>query len=247
MLFLLLWAAIPAAQARACGSDAVWSFTEKALQSARARVKSEAHRSPVSRVRCGKEIIEAIGRPDKASQCSACIREYIGLLQDVIDFTRRAATQSASIPNKRLLFESEIQIRLLLGQFLLDSQKADLIAKYWRENFEGLGDAAELGGLGERFHEVASLAAQEHMLSPKSFRTWAKAVRSCETWNFVDSERRDLPMLRRILLCVEDCRAALTRIRNRAAKSAGPDRENIEEDFAELLPALGDCPTGNTP
>ncbi len=242
ILCLLLLATTSVAQARACRSDAAWSFTENSLQNARARVKSNAHKSAVSRVQCGQEIIEAIGGPEKASQCDSCIREYVGLLLDVISYTREAVKQSESEANKKLYYDYQIETRLLFGRFILDTQRKNLVAQYWRDNFEGLGDAAESAKLGERFHREASLAAQEQMLSLKSFRTWAKAVRSCKAWNFVESEKRDLPMLQRILLCTEDCRAALTRIRNRAARSQGIDRENIEEELAESLPALGNCP-----
>lgn len=247
LLGLLLWTTSAVAQAKACGSNATWTFTEQSLQNARQRVKSDAHKSAVSRVRCGKEIIEAIGRPEQSSACESCVREYVGMLQDVIAFTRYAAEHTASKENEKRYYDSEIQTRLVLGRFLLDTKNKDFISRYWRENFEGLGDAAERAKMGERFHQEASQAAQEQMLSPKSFRTWAKAVRSCESWNFVDGESRDLAKLRKILLCAEDCRAALTRIRNRAAKGEGIDRENIEEDLAELLPALDRCPTEPSP
>lgn len=246
-LFLLVAWLVPAsAKAQVCGSKIAWKYELEFIQKARERVKAPNHPSTVSRITCGTGLIDAIGKPVLTPPCPECAKEYVGLLLDVIAYTRFAAEKSASNQGKLKYYESEIATRLTLGQFLLDTRDTQLIDDYWSRNFEGLGDAMERSKLGQRFHEEASKAAATRQLSLKSYETWARAVRSCEAWDF-QGQNRDLKKLRSILNCVEDCSRALERIQRRAKQGERPDREILEEQLGDLLPPSGQCPAGDMP
>ncbi|SFN31189.1 hypothetical protein SAMN05216289_11368 [Dokdonella immobilis] len=218
-----------------------WTYSESSLQKARGRIKSTAHKSVSSRIQCGLAIDEAFdGAAVFPKECSACVREYVGFLLDMTQYERLAAEQTASAKSRSDYYESEIRTRRKLAEFLRALPQEDWTRATWTRNFEGLGDAMERMHDGHDYHVAATLAADRDM-SVKTFETWARAIRSCDEWDFVQGQNRDLPALKEALLCVDECKLALTRILDRSRIGA-VDGPNIDLALSALLPANEDCP-----
>lgn len=242
LAIVTLWPA-HAAQAKGCAGD--WDYSESSLQNARRRLKSPAHPNALSRVQCGTDLTAALELAEWPTDCPRCRREYIGLMNDLIEYTRRAAEVAKAHKNKMELYRREVETRTTLGDFLLATRDADLIKTYWSKNFDGMGDAMERGGFGKSFHERAqALPQRDQVYSEKTFQTWARDIRSCPVWDFRAGQNKDFPALRRTLMCSEECRRALERIRQRASSGQAEDKVAMGEVLDDLLPAVEDCPTG---
>ncbi len=244
LLGLLTFWPVHSAQAKGCAGN--WDYSESSLQNARRRLKSPAHPNLLSRVQCGTDLTAALDLAEWPADCPTCQREYIELLRDLILYTRQAASVTTSRQNKLALYRREFETRIKLSDFLLSTHDPALIKTYWSDNFDGMGDAMELGGFGREFHEQA-LLHRDQIYSEKTFRTWARDIRSCSAWDFRAGQNKDFPALRRSLMCSEDCRRALVRIRQRADGGQAADKVAMGEALDDLLPAAEDCPTGATP
>lgn len=221
--------------------DKVWDATVESLQEARRRLKSPEHRQLSGRIACGNAILLNLEAP---SGCPGCSVEYVQLLRDYIVYLRRAAEWTASKNNWRAYYQAEIDARERLGEFLADADEAAPVQAYWSDNFEGLGDAMERLGAGQRYHDEALAASSTRILSDKAFKTWARAIRSCQVWDFAAGRDRDLPGLNKILLCADQCNAALNTIRRRVNDGRVTDKQRMTEILDGLLPAIGNCPVG---
>lgn len=222
--------------------DGAWTFQKGSLQEARRRIKSPVHKQVANRVDCGLIIRDALRAEDFPAKCPDCEREYVQFLRDFIEYTRSTAERSTSERDEREYYETEIEARKALGEFLAASKNESLVSTYWSANFDGLGDAMERVGSGRQFHDEALTASREHVMSDKSFKTWARAIRSCESWNFARGRNRDMPGLRKVLLCVDECRLALSKIHQRVDQGRVVDKVLMGEILDGLLPALESCP-----
>lgn len=242
-IFFLVSALVPISSARAknfCDGD--WTFQKEFLQEARRRIKSPVHKQVANRVDCGLIIRDSLRTADFPVNCLDCEREYVQFLRDFIEYTRSTAERSTSERDEHEYYETEIEARKTLGEFLAASKNDALISTYWSANFDGLGDAMERVGSGKQFHDEALTASRGHVMSDKSFKTWARAIRSCESWNFARGRNRDMPGLRKVLLCVDECRLALTKIRQRVDQGRVVDKVLMGEILDGLLPTLESCP-----
>lgn len=226
-------------------SNREWSYAVTDLQEARRRIKSRSLPQAEMRARCGLQVLEALEQGQMPTDCPACNEEYVQLLRDTAYFANIAASLVASKKYQKDLRESEIQIRIDLNTFLIDSSDDQLISKYWRLNFEELGDALDNGNDARRYHEQASLAPAA-LLSRKSYGTWVKAIRSCEVWDFRQGEKRDMPGLRKAL-CGEGCRRGVERLRARAHKVTFNNKDLFLERLDDMLPDTAQCPVGEEP
>lgn len=243
--FLLL-SAFQSAFAINCSNER-WDLSEKSLQEARRRIKSDAHPGSTNRVKCALDIISVVGentRPE--GECVACRNEYIGLQKDMLVFIRDAARRAKSANRKTEYYELEVKTRVTFGEYLISLKDPNLINLEWSDNFEGLGDAMEKARMGRDFHEYVILA-NNLPLTEKSYKSWSRAVRSCDAWNFVGGDNNSIVTLRPKLLCNEDCRIALETIRARAAEDVGPNSAAIRSLLDNRLPKLDECPTGTRP
>jgi hypothetical protein len=154
---------------------------------------------------------------------------------------RKAAEQSAVRGTQLDYYKLELDTRLKLGDYLVETGDQSLIDKFWSDNFEGMGDAMDRSGLGMDFHQEA-LRNRSRVMTDKSFKTWAKAIRSCASWDFRLGQDYDLPKLKRALLCADECRTALTKIRERSKSGQAQDSESVSDVLDTLLPALEQCP-----
>lgn len=234
----------PTHSALAKGCAGSWDYSESSLQNARARLKSPRHPNVLSRVQCGRDVLATLDVADMPRDCPACRREYVGLMRDLIQFVRQAAEFSVSRSNKDALYDYESRLRIKFGDFLIGTDDAQLIADYWPQNFEGLGDAMERRGTGKQFHDEATRHARQ-IYSDKTFGTWARAIRSCPTWDFRSGRDKDFPALRRTLMCSEECVRALTRIRSRVNEGQAEDKQATSDVLDDLLPAVEGCATGD--
>jgi hypothetical protein len=242
LTMIALFFLIPARSAEAKWCVSQWSYSLGSLQEARRRIKSPVHHSAASRVRCGRDVISALNLTEWPAQvCSACSHEYIQLLRDLVVFTRSAAEDSAARDTKLAYYRLEIEIRIMLGNYLVKTEDESLIEKYWSHNFEGMGDAMNRSNLAKEFH-LEVLRNRNRSLTDKIFDTWAKAIRSCEKWNFRRGENHNLESLKRSLLCAVECRQALTKIRARASIGQAVDKAAVSDILDTLLPALEACP-----
>ncbi|MGH8051276.1 MAG: hypothetical protein ACREPB_11505 [Arenimonas sp.] len=242
-VLFLISVSLPISSASAkdfCDGD--WTFRKESLQEARRRIKSPVHKQVANRVDCGLIIRDALSTADFPVKCLDCEREYVQFLRDFIAYTRSTAERSTSERDEKEYYETEIEARKTLGEFLATSKNDELIDTYWSANFDGLGDAMERVGDGKQFHVEALTASSGHVMSDKSYKTWARAIRSCESWNFARGQNRDMKGLRKVLLCVDECRLALTKIRARVNQGRVVDKVLMGEILDGLLPALDSCP-----
>jgi len=241
LLLTIFWLVPTNASANTfCEKD--WRPSVGELQEARARIKSNSLKNASARIKCAKPIVAALSGKTIDPACALCEREYVALLKDVGRYARDAAEQSASLENKQKLYRYEIDVRQSLGAFLTTASDRTLFVKDWQSNFEALGDAMERIGSGSEFHRLALVASTRGQISQKSYETWARAIRSCQDWNFQSGRNRDLAGLKKVLLCVDECKLALTKIRQRAT-SGTPDSGLLINDILDtLLPALAECP-----
>ena len=237
---------LPLKHASARGCSAQWTFETSSLQEARRRIKSPVHRTVWSRVECGTDVLDALASQEgPAKDCRPCKHEYIQLLRDVTRYMRLSAEETRAKEGRLAYYKLEIETRLKLGEFLVETGDQKLIDDYWSDNFEGMGDAMDRANLGKEFHQEA-LRNRTRVLNDKSFSTWAKAIRSCQSWDFRQGENTDRIKLERALLCADECRQALTKIRERANSGQGMDSRAISDVLDTLLPALKQCPTGGS-
>lgn len=231
----------PASASEFC-KDA-WTFQDNSLQEARRRMKSPIHKQVADKVSCGLTIRDALSlsSTDFPTQCITCEQEYVQFLRDFISFTRRAAERSTSETLRRKYYETEIEAHHTLNDFLLsDREDKSLVQKYWSSNFEGLGDAMERIGLGKQFHDEALEMSQKYVMSGKSYKTWARAIRSCKSWNFTAGENLAFNKLPAVL-CVDECRFALTGIRSRVNEGHVENKVLMNEILAGMLPTVESC------
>lgn len=237
--------AATAAAATACEQD--WEYSVASLQAARNLLKSPARQDVRSRINCGRQVLDALDRATLPEGCAQCRREYARLLLDHIARLRALAEGSASANNRKHYYEQEIATRQRFGEFLASSGDEELAKAYWSRNFEGLGDAMERAHFGQQYHEEALSASHSRIMSDKSFKTWARAIRSCEEWDFASGPNRDMVGLRKSLLCEDECRQALSTIRQRVQEGRVIDQALMTQVLDGLLPALESCPAERQP
>jgi len=230
----------PSGQPLSCARS--WKYEKNSLQNARKLVTGPGDRKPEDRASCGLralEALEALDKPDPSHECADCRAEYVGLLKDTADYLGKSAMRTKSDEFATSLYNQEIETRLTLGQFLIESDDKRLIDKYWSKNFDELGDALETINDGKRFHAQARMADAER-LSAKSFGIWVRAVRSCAAWNF-DSTAHMSEREIYAQTCSADCRTDLTRLRQRAELANEKERKEISDLVNDLLPRIEQC------
>jgi hypothetical protein len=227
----------PRSQPLGCAGP--WTFEEGSLQNARRLVKLPDGREPEDRARCGLRALEQLGEVEPTELCEHCRAEYVGLLDDTADYLGKAALRTQSTNFRTALFKQEIETRLSLAAFLNDSEDERLIKKFWKRNFEGLGDALDRTNDAGRFVAQARLS-DPGLMGYRSFETWSRAVRSCSAWNFRSAEK----MSKKAIwsnTCSEDCRADVARIRQRSELARERERRNIAELLDDRLPRVEEC------
>ena len=216
-------------------SDFSVEYTKISLQNGRALVKGKG-KSTYDKVKCAETILSSPALNDVDTACKECAFEYAGLLSDAAYYMRLVADNSVDRGVSEAYYEKELKTRQTLDEFLETSESDELNRKYFRINFEGIADDMEELKMGFDYRTLALSESDRRNLSPKSFEIWARAVRSCNNWNFASSFGSAL--LKN--LCSEDCEDDFRAIMQRS-ETVGPDSRSR---VTALLPPIQRCGGG---
>lgn len=241
VLMAIAGSGVAASAPPVCADDVTYDVA--GIQEARRRLK-HPKRNENGRVNCAEKVL---GSPElnlPAPGCAACDAEYVGLLRDASFFMHQAATRTASRSNVEPYLAKERAVRESLHEFLSTPDRAELWLRFGRENLEGLGDVYE--GLARvskspehfarRYVELMETQPNDAPISGRVGEIWARAVRSCDAWDFLSvSNRSDSQVATAV--CSPGCDDEFSDLRTRAEALTPPQRRSIDR----LLPALSVC------
>lgn len=210
------------------------------LQRARARIKSK-NMTASRRSLCSENAAQSA---NGHQSCVTCQRELIGLFKDAAKVQRDIAnTLSKDAGSKSAFIRREIRIRLILNEYLSGSLPApDPTHADRRQNLVELADAYELAGLGMDLHKRALVESQYGVLDTRAYANWARAVRSCSSWNFDATNRYTRKQLAEAL-CNADCGEEYARLDTAVDRT---HNEKVRVLVDSVVPQKL-CATGATP
>lgn len=190
------------------------------------------------RVDCALKLIPQIDQSDLNKTCHACSSEYFGILRDSASFARQVATPSRNRDTKAAYFGHEIFFRTILIEFLKSEtgRAFDPSGEKLRKNFKEIADTFALAERGQDFHQLFISQPSTLKFDVAVYALWAKAVRSCNEWDFKSGVNRGVTGEKLVnALCGENCSRALERVEKRLLVIDEDARSTVRDSIPEGL------------